>query len=359
MVTKVIRLEDFNPSSSGSFTTLSLAGSLFKLTSMVRTWRRDDGDVHGLDDLAEAIAFIVQADALSLLLVDEENDVSQLVLRGNHGLAPVDISLVRFQEGEGLAGKAWKQQQSIRVDDAAKDDRFTAIYGQETILASMLLVPLVFNGNCLGVVSASRREVRAFHAMDEEILTKVAGSLAQDLALGNQYNHAVTDPLTGLKNKFFLLEQLRQELFRIRRYQAPMSFALIDVDGLEELNATRGRSFGDRLLFGTAARLNAGVRETDLLVRFGEDEFAVLFPMTDLSGAEECLLRLKASLVDEPLFIGGNAAPVSLSIGLSAWQESDEEPIDVLERADRALSHAKKMGGGQIVSADDSGPGYD
>ena len=79
---------------------------MFKLTSMVRTWRRDDGDVHGLDDLAEAIAFIVQADVHSLLLVDEENDVSQLVLRGNHGLAPVDISLVRFQEGEGLAGKA-------------------------------------------------------------------------------------------------------------------------------------------------------------------------------------------------------------------------------------------------------------
>ena len=81
--------------------------------------------------------------------------------------------------------------------------------------------------------------------------------------------------------------------------------------------------------------------------------------MTDLSGAEECL-RLKASLVDEPLFIGGNAAPVSLSIGLSAWQESDEEPIDVLERADRALSHAKKMGAVKSpVSADDSGPGYD
>ena len=57
-------------------------------------------------------------------------------------------------------------------------------------------------------MSASRREVRAFHAMDEEILTKVAGSLAQDLALGNQYNHAVTDPLTGLKNKFFSVEQL-------------------------------------------------------------------------------------------------------------------------------------------------------
>tara|TARA_Y100001954_G_C15819333_1_gene609097 strand:- start:2915 stop:3994 length:1080 start_codon:yes stop_codon:yes gene_type:complete len=359
VVTKVIRLEDFNPSSSGSFTTMSLAGSLFKLTSMMRTWRRDDDDVHGLDDLASAIAFIVQADALSVLLVDEENQVPQLVLRGNYGLAPVDVSLIRFQLGEGLAGQVWESKEAAMVNDVHKDDRFTPLYGQETSLGSMLLVPLLHEDVCLGVVCASRKEVRAFYDTDKETLAKVATSLAQDLSQGNYYKNAVTDSLTGLKNRFFLLEQLRQELFRIRRYQAAMSFALIDLDGLAQYNAAKGRALGDHILVALAARLHAGIRETDLLVRFGEDEFAVLFPMTDLSGAEECLLRLKNSLIDDPILLGPDAYPLSLSIGLSAWQESDEEPLDVLERADRALSHAKKMGGSQIVAADDSAIGYD
>ena len=81
--------------------------------------------------------------------------------------------------------------------------------------------------------------------------------------------------------------------------------------------------------------------------------------MTDLKGAEECMMRIKKALQQEPIVIGQEAVVVSVSIGLSSWQEVDDEPLDVLERADRALSHAKKMGGGQIVATDDSTLGFD
>ena len=359
VVTKVIKLEDFNPSSSGSYTALSLAGSLFHLTSMMRTWRRNDDDIHGLDELASAIAFMIQADALSLLLVDVENELPQLALRGNHGLEAVDVSLIRFQKGEGLAGAVWESQKPLRVENAALEPQFAKLWGQETSLASMLLVPLMYEDQCLGVVTASRREVRAFYDADQEILVKVANSLAQDIYQGNLYNNAVTDKLTGLKNRFFLLEQLRQELYRIRRYQAPMTFALVDIDGLKRINQTGGREMGDRLLIGLAHRLKSELRETDLLVRFGGDEFAILLAMTDLKGAEECMIRIRDSLTQEPLMAAQPQFTMSLSVGLSSWQEADDEPLDVLERADRALSHAKKMGGGQIVSTDDSTLGSD
>ncbi len=359
MVTKVIRLEDFNPSSSGSHTTLSLAGSLFRLTSMMRTWRRNDDDIHGLDELATAIAFMIQADALSVLLVDEENELEHLVLRGNHGLEPVDVSLIRFQKGEGLAGAVWASNEPLRVQNAASDPQFATLWGQETALASMLLVPLIHEEHFLGVLTASRREVKAFCDVDQEVMMKVAASLAQDIAQGNLYNDAVTDRLTGLKNRFFLLEQLRQELFRIRRYQAPMTFALIDIDGLDAINNQNGYPIGDRVLVNIAHRLKSEVRETDLLVRFGEDEFAVLLPMTDLKGAEECMIRIRKSLQQESLVGGQEDLAVSVSIGVSSWQEIDDEALDVLERADRALSHAKKLGGGQIVATNDSTLGFD
>jgi len=359
VVTKVIKLEDFNPSSSGSFTTMSLAGSLFRLTSLIRTWRREDDDIHGLDDLAEAIAFIIQADALSVLLVSQEQGVPQLVLRGNHGLEPVDVSLIRFQKGEGLAGAVWESGLPLMVNDAQKDERFAEVYGQQTTFGSMLVVPLLDKDECLGVVCASRREVRAFYEADQETLWKVASSLAQDISQGDYYNNAVTDSLTGLKNRFFLLEQLRQELYRIRRYQSPMTLALVDVDGLAELNQLHGQSFGDRVLVGLASKLKASVRETDLVVRFGGDEFALLLPVTDLDGAERCLSRIRKSLIEAPLSLNGAPYTISLSVGLSAWQDSDEEPLDVLERADRALSHAKKLGGSQVVAAEEPVFGFD
>ena len=294
---------------------MSLAGSLFRLTSMMRTWRRNDDDIHGLDELASAIAFMIQADALSVLLVDQENELEQLVLRGNHGLAPVDVSLVRFQKGEGLAGAVWEKQSPLRVANAAVDPQFATLWGQETTLASMLLVPLINEGRCLGVLTASRREVKAFCDADQEVMMKVASSLAQDLSQGNLYNHAVTDRLTGLKNRFFLLEQLRQELYRIRRYQAPMTFALLDVDGLDAINSTYGRAVGDRVLVSLAHRLKNEVRETDLLVRFGDDEFAILLPMTDLKGAEECMLRIRSALGEEPLVGGHEEVSIHVSIG--------------------------------------------
>ena len=81
--------------------------------------------------------------------------------------------------------------------------------------------------------------------------------------------------------------------------------------------------------------------------------------MTDLKGAEECMLRIRSALGEEPLVGGHEEVSIHVSIGLSSWQEVDDEPLDVLERADRALSHAKKMGGNQIVATDDSRLGFD
>ena len=86
----------------------------------MRTWRRNDDDIHGLDELASAIAFMIQADALSVLLVDQENELEQLVLRGNHGLAPVDVSLVRFQKGERARWCGLGETQSLEGGECCR-----------------------------------------------------------------------------------------------------------------------------------------------------------------------------------------------------------------------------------------------
>ena len=180
---------------------MSLAGSLFKLTSMMRTWRRDDDDVHGLDDLASAIAFIVQADALSVLLVDEENQVPQLVLRGNYGLAPVDVSLIRFQLGKGWRAKFGNLKRLPWSMMSIKTIGLPLCMDKKHLWALCCLC-LCFTKTFVWAWCAPLERMRAFYDTDKETLAKVATSLAQDLSQGNYYKNAVTDSLTGLKNVF-------------------------------------------------------------------------------------------------------------------------------------------------------------
>jgi len=97
-----------------------------------------------------------------VLLVDEENELEHLVLRGNHGLEPVDVSLIRFQKGEGLAGAVWASNEPLRVQNAASDPQFATLWGQETALASMLLVPLMHAGHCLGVCRLLAERLKLF-----------------------------------------------------------------------------------------------------------------------------------------------------------------------------------------------------
>ena len=161
---------------------------------------------------------------------------------------------------------------------------------------------------------------------------------------------ATTDPLTGLLNPRAFHERLRHELGRAARYQEPLSFLIVDVDGLKRVNDQYGHAAGDAVLQTVAAVIRSGLRQIDLGARLGGDEFGVLAPRTNVAAATVLAERLSALLAERR----GSGEGTSISIGIASKVPSNgERPAmsSLMAAADEALYQAKRAGGNRAVSA--------
>jgi diguanylate cyclase (GGDEF)-like protein len=151
---------------------------------------------------------------------------------------------------------------------------------------------------------------------------------------------AVTDELTGLKNRRALQVRLEEEFRLSRRYEHPLSLLMIDVDHFKKFNDTYGHLAGDEILKGVALWLRDLVRTTDLVARFGGEEFAVLLPNTDLGGALLLAERVRAAIArPRP-----DLKLVTISIGVSSLTTDHSDVNAFLSDADEALYQAKAAG---------------
>jgi diguanylate cyclase (GGDEF)-like protein len=171
--------------------------------------------------------------------------------------------------------------------------------------------------------------------------------------LQKENNHlrslTLTDALTGLYNTRFFTMQLDIEIARTRRTGQPSSMMMIDLDNFKILNDTMGHVQGNRFLMKAATTLREQLRPTDIVCRYGGDEFAVIMPSTDLFDAARIANRLQQSLASIPL---RKLLPVSASIGVAEYLAASRGGSDELvHQADMALYKAKKNGKNQVFYA--------
>ncbi len=161
-----------------------------------------------------------------------------------------------------------------------------------------------------------------------------------------------TDPLTQLLNRRALHLQLATEVERVRRYNAPLSVLMLDVDGFKGVNDTWGHLAGDQVLIELALLLSRAARSVDTVARYGGDEFVIAVPETGEAGAIAFAERLRDKIESHPFDIGKEAPlHLTVSIGVAGFTEPTVESAeDLLECADRALYRAK-AGGRNLVSA--------
>jgi len=155
------------------------------------------------------------------------------------------------------------------------------------------------------------------------------------------------DPLTGLTNRRWLDEVLRLEVERARRYEAPLSMVMADLDHFKAENDSYGHTVGDQVLKSVADALLAAARMTDVVGRYGGEEFLVLSPNTGLEQALVLAERLREAL--RPMPVGFRAEPVTGSFGVAEWQRGDSV-TSLVERADDALYEAKHADRDRVVS---------
>jgi diguanylate cyclase (GGDEF)-like protein len=160
---------------------------------------------------------------------------------------------------------------------------------------------------------------------------------------------ASTDPLTGAYNRRHFLEAGNAELHRSKRYKTPFTALMLDIDHFKAVNDTYGHGIGDEALKKTVSVIQEALRTEDTLGRIGGEEFAVIFPQTDKTGAVLVAERIRASI--EKIVIDTPSDPLTftMSIGVSENLDDDNDIEDALKRADAALYEAKENGRNQVV----------
>jgi diguanylate cyclase (GGDEF)-like protein len=151
-----------------------------------------------------------------------------------------------------------------------------------------------------------------------------------------------TDPLTGLGNQRAFEERLMEEVARAKRYPAPLSLLIADVDGLKAINDRGGHHAGNVALCAVADALVQGARQTDQAARIGGDEFALIAPNTVALEAVALGERIRSLLAE------GNSG-VTISIGVAMLDPEHPDPAQLLETGDAALYVAKRRGRNQVA----------
>ncbi|MBI9048126.1 MAG: diguanylate cyclase [Anaerolineaceae bacterium] len=157
---------------------------------------------------------------------------------------------------------------------------------------------------------------------------------------------AEIDPMTGMFNRMKMDNVLNCEIQRAQRYQTTFSVLLFDLDNFKEINDTRGHQAGDKVLSELATVIRQRVRNTDVIGRWGGDEFLIISPETNLEDAALLAETIRISLSTHKF---DNDILLTSSFGVSTWLDLDSHDT-LIDRADKALYKAKRSGKDQVIN---------
>jgi len=174
--------------------------------------------------------------------------------------------------------------------------------------------------------------------------------------LRNNLDHslelAVTDQLTGLHNRRYMVGQLAALVARAQRGGEPVAALLVDIDHFKKINDSFGHDVGDEVLREFAVRLATNVRAIDLPCRYGGEEFVVIMPDTGIAAAERIAERIRLHVAGSPFRVDGGKEllTVTISIGVAATLGEFDTPDALLKRADAAVYEAKAAGRNRVIA---------
>ena len=192
---------------------------------------------------------------------------------------------------------------------------------------------------------------QALEAQNQELEDRVQ-ERTQELEL-----LSTTDPLTGARNRRFLMDQTALEIARAQRYGHPLSCLLFDIDHFMRVNDTYGHDVGDRVLITMCLAVQTMLRPADTLARYGGEEFVVLLPDTDIEQARYAAERIRSAMQAMPVPVPGTDQPlrVTVSIGVAALSVLHADADALFKAADTAMYRAKEGGRNRVVVAGENG----
>ena len=293
-----------------------------------------------LEMIADSLKTVVAYDSLTIYRIDKERGVRRPVIardRFAELILGYDAPL-----GTGLTGWSVDHREPVLANDAHMDPRSVQIPGTPFEPESMVIVPLMAEGEVLGTLNIGRMGAdEAHYSQNEFELTKLFAAQAA-IALRNAEAHdevkvqAERDALTGLRNHGAFQRELAGFLSVSASRQ--VTVLMMDLDRFKGYNDRNGHPAGDELLVAVSRAIESCIRQGDRAYRYGGDEFAVILPDCPRQPAEEVARRIRASIEAIPDDSGPH---VTISIGVACHPDDATEKDTLVETADQALFLAK------------------
>jgi len=262
---------------------------------------------------------------------------------------------VFLSEAKGISGEvAEKINEQLKFSFNWEDEVFSEPFTVKLELASgatdLLLLPLSQKTTLQGIVVLFDEANSGFEYKIN--LSNIHFIMEQTaLALENAGRYSVVkdllniDELTGLYNYRYLEIALEREVRRAERYGLCMSVIFLDVDMLKAVNDRYGHLVGSRVLKEVAAVIKKSVREVDIVIRYGGDEYTIILIETGRQGAAVVAERIRRTIEDTALFIDENlSVKLTASLGFACYPEDSSSKLELLEMADLAMYHGKGRG---------------
>jgi len=318
-----------------------------------------------IDDLTKLLALILdrgidiaESQRGSLMLYDEKTD--ELVVRVVRGIDKEtedkiisgEIQCTRIKNGEGVAGRVFSTAEPIIINKTKEDPRFMEL--KTSRVDNILCVPLKVYDECIGVINITNKKNNELFTKDDlGIVTALANQAAVAINNARLYELAVTDSLTKVLIRRHFMQRLDDELRRSKRYHHTLSLVMVDLDNYKEINDTYGHQAGDRVLMEIAKIFKKSVRTTDLVGRYGGDEFCFALPETPVDGALIFCERLRQKIENTQLSFESFLIKRTISCGIATYPTHTEDMHELFKLADMALFKAKRDGRNKTVIFDE------
>jgi len=260
----------------------------------------------------------------------------------------------RIPLGVGIVGRVARTYERALVQNAGEGHLLGVLPDSRAVLC----MPITYGESLLGVLNVESREENAFSPQDVLIMSTLADLLAT--ALHNAFvfqklqQQSITDGLTGIKTRRFFWEALSSEWKRASRSGRPFSVVLVDLDKFKEVNDTFGHLEGDLVLARVGRLLEQRCRQSNVVARYGGDEFIILMPETSVEQAQALAERLRLWLAQDAMLAEHQ---ITGSFGVASFPGHGFSAEDIIRVADAGMYAAKHAGGNRVsmVEAFDDG----
>ena len=304
-----------------------------------------------LDTLMDKAKEVVDAEASSLMLLDEETD--ELYFYTVKGEKSELLKTLRLKLGEGISGWVAREGKAVLIEDCSKDPRFfkKADEMSDFVTKTMMCVPLKVGKKILGTVQVlNKKNNQFFDAKDLQIFEITSDQAAIAIENARLHKMATIDGMTGLYLKHYFLARLSEEYKRAKNKNIPVSLIMSDIDFFRNVNNNYGHQGGDAALVALAEVIRETVidfGEDCIPGRYGGEEFCVLLPETDADRALELAERIRKNVESKKIIIDGQEVKITISVGASSYpvhKDLIHDPEDFVKLADEALYICKDKG---------------